>query len=224
MSVCPQRRVQWIAFTRTFCLWKTASNRILGRSRWPQTYEIALPLDHRASYQTFVCRPTNRRRQRRRSSCARRLRDDYPRQGSGASHVRSLQDLIDTTTPQGMFSLQVLGAVAQIERALISVTCGGLVRLGSLQTLTHARATTLSSAFVNGPLSPKGPAHIPCASDGRLSDCTLRPEPTTRTMHSRASKTSLRNQARPRRRHSQPTTAALSAVNSLLRINPLTPN
>ena len=27
---------------------------------------------------------------------------------------------IDTTTPQGMFSLQVLGAVAQLERALIA--------------------------------------------------------------------------------------------------------
>lgn len=33
---------------------------------------------------------------------------------------RSLHDPIDTTTPQGMFSLQVLGAVAQLERALIS--------------------------------------------------------------------------------------------------------
>ncbi len=35
-------------------------------------------------------------------------------------HFRSLRDPIDTTTPQGMFSLQVLGAVAQLERALIS--------------------------------------------------------------------------------------------------------
>ena len=38
---------------------------------------------------------------------------------SGA-HFRSLRDPIDTSTPQGMFSLQVLGAVAQLERALIS--------------------------------------------------------------------------------------------------------
>lgn len=37
-----------------------------------------------------------------------------------AAHFRSLHDPIDTTTPQGMFSLQVLGAVAQLERALIS--------------------------------------------------------------------------------------------------------
>jgi len=39
--------------------------------------------------------------------------------GKGA-HFRSLHDPIDTSTPQGMFSLQVLGAVAQLERALIA--------------------------------------------------------------------------------------------------------
>jgi hypothetical protein len=38
---------------------------------------------------------------------------------SGA-HFRSLRDPIDTSTSQGMFSLQVLGAVAQLERALIA--------------------------------------------------------------------------------------------------------
>jgi DNA invertase Pin-like site-specific DNA recombinase len=38
-------------------------------------------------------------------------------QAKGA-YFRSLRDPIDTTTPQGMFSLQVLGAVAQLERAL----------------------------------------------------------------------------------------------------------
>ncbi|ANY85505.1 DNA invertase (plasmid) [Microvirga ossetica] len=36
------------------------------------------------------------------------------------AHFRSLKDPIDTTTPQGMFSLQVLGAVAQLERSLIA--------------------------------------------------------------------------------------------------------
>jgi DNA invertase Pin-like site-specific DNA recombinase len=36
------------------------------------------------------------------------------------AHFRSLSDPIDTSTPQGMFSLQVLGAVAQLERALIA--------------------------------------------------------------------------------------------------------
>lgn len=35
-------------------------------------------------------------------------------------HFRSLRDPIDTSTPQGMFSLQVLGAVAQLERTLIA--------------------------------------------------------------------------------------------------------
>ncbi len=34
-------------------------------------------------------------------------------EASGA-HFRSLRDPIDTTSPQGMFSLQVLGAVAQL--------------------------------------------------------------------------------------------------------------
>lgn len=36
------------------------------------------------------------------------------------AYFRSLRDPIDTSTPQGMFSLQVLGAVAQLERALIA--------------------------------------------------------------------------------------------------------
>ena len=39
---------------------------------------------------------------------------------SRRAHFRSLRDPIDTSTPQGMFSLQVLGAVAQLERALIA--------------------------------------------------------------------------------------------------------
>ncbi|UES42076.1 recombinase family protein [Roseibium aggregatum] len=43
--------------------------------------------------------------------------DDLNAKGA---HFRSLSDPIDTSTPQGMFSLQVLGAVAQLERALIS--------------------------------------------------------------------------------------------------------
>lgn len=43
--------------------------------------------------------------------------DDLAAKGA---HFRSLRDPIDTSTPQGMFSLQVLGAVAQLERALIS--------------------------------------------------------------------------------------------------------
>jgi hypothetical protein len=34
---------------------------------------------------------------------------------AAGAHFRSLRDPIDTTTPQGMFSLQVLGAVAQLD-------------------------------------------------------------------------------------------------------------
>jgi DNA invertase Pin-like site-specific DNA recombinase len=36
------------------------------------------------------------------------------------AHFRSLRDPIDTGSPQGVFQLQILGAVAQLERALIS--------------------------------------------------------------------------------------------------------
>src|SRR3954463_2523180 len=34
-------------------------------------------------------------------------------------HFRSLRDPVDTASPQGLFTLQVLGAAAQLERALI---------------------------------------------------------------------------------------------------------
>jgi DNA invertase Pin-like site-specific DNA recombinase len=36
--------------------------------------------------------------------------------GASRAHFRSLRDPIDNAPPQGMFSLQVLGAVAQLER------------------------------------------------------------------------------------------------------------
>src|ERR1700692_4684631 len=39
---------------------------------------------------------------------------------AAGAHFRSLRDPIDTSTPQGMFSLQVLRAAAQLERALIA--------------------------------------------------------------------------------------------------------
>ena len=48
------------------------------------------------------------------------LLDVIERLEAEGAHFRSLRDPIDTSTPQGMFSLQVLGAVAQLERALIS--------------------------------------------------------------------------------------------------------
>ncbi len=43
--------------------------------------------------------------------------EDLERRGV---HFRSICDPIDTSTPQGLFSLQVLGAAAQLERALIA--------------------------------------------------------------------------------------------------------
>jgi hypothetical protein len=62
------------------------------------------------------------------SSCAldrlarsvRHLLETIDRLEEAGAHFRSLRDPIDTSTAQGMFSLQVLGAVAQLERALIS--------------------------------------------------------------------------------------------------------
>src|SRR5271156_1962823 len=45
------------------------------------------------------------------------LLDVIERLEESGAHFRSLCDPIDTSTPQGMFSLQVLGAVAQLERA-----------------------------------------------------------------------------------------------------------
>lgn len=48
------------------------------------------------------------------------LLDVIERLTAKGAHFRSLHDPIDTSTPQGMFSLQVLGAVAQLERALIA--------------------------------------------------------------------------------------------------------
>ena len=48
------------------------------------------------------------------------LLDVIERLEESGAHFRSLRDPIDTSTPQGMFSLQVLGAVSQLERALIS--------------------------------------------------------------------------------------------------------
>jgi DNA invertase Pin-like site-specific DNA recombinase len=48
------------------------------------------------------------------------LLDVIERLEERGAHFRSLRDPIDTSTPEGMFSLQVLGAVAQLERALIA--------------------------------------------------------------------------------------------------------
>ena len=56
----------------------------------------------------------------------------------GGAHFRSLRDPIDTSTPQGMFSLQVLGAVAQLERALKGIWRFSTVALVGDQEVAHA--------------------------------------------------------------------------------------
>jgi DNA invertase Pin-like site-specific DNA recombinase len=83
------------------------------------------------------------------------------------AHFRSLRDPIDTTTPQGMFSLQVLGAVAQLERALIAErTKAGLIaarrrgrvggnpglRSGDPEAIRKVRASR-DAAHLNGVLT-----------------------------------------------------------------------
>jgi Resolvase, N terminal domain len=73
-----------------------------------------------------------------------------------ASGAHSLRDPIDTSTPQGMFSLQVLGAVAQLERALIAertkagcqprVTAAALVAIPACGPATRKRSAKFKSA------------------------------------------------------------------------------
>lgn len=77
------------------------------------------------------------------------------------AHFRSLHDPIDTSTPQGMFSLQVLGAVAQLEWALISErTKAGL-------TAARARVNypAIPASGSNGPrLSPRHRGRVNAAT------------------------------------------------------------
>lgn len=49
----------------------------------------------------------------------RHLLDVVERISAKGAHFRSLHDPIDTSSPQGTFTLQILGAVAELERALI---------------------------------------------------------------------------------------------------------
>jgi hypothetical protein len=59
---------------------------------------------------------------------------------AAGAHFRSLRDPIDTTTPQGMFSLQVLSAVAQLERALIAERTKAGLRAGDREAIRKLRA------------------------------------------------------------------------------------
>ena len=98
------------------------------------------------------------------------------------AHFRSLRDPIDTTTPQGMFSLQVLGAVAQLERALIAErTKAGLraarsrgrvggnpgLRAGDPEAIRKVRAGR-DAAHLAGVL-----ARLDCVAADRAADAAL---------------------------------------------------
>ena len=72
------------------------------------------------------------------------------------AHFRSLHDPIDTSTPQGMFSLQVLGAVAQLERALISERTKAGIRAAQAEVVCRA-----IPAFGCGTQKPS-PRHLEC--------------------------------------------------------------
>jgi DNA invertase Pin-like site-specific DNA recombinase len=73
------------------------------------------------------------------------------------AHFRSLHDPIDTSTPQGMFSLQVLGAVAQLERALIAE-----------RTKAGMKAATARGRLPGNPgLRERRPEAIRAASEAR---------------------------------------------------------
>ena len=62
---------------------------------------------------------------------------------ANGAHFRSLRDPIDTTTPQGMFSLQVLGAVAQ-------APTGGAARAAELDELSRRAAVYATPARGDG--------------------------------------------------------------------------
>jgi hypothetical protein len=47
------------------------------------------------------------------------LLDTIERLGKRGAHLRSLNDPVDTTTPQGVFAVQIMGAVAELERGLL---------------------------------------------------------------------------------------------------------
>ena len=113
---------------------------------------------------------------------------------AAGAHFRSLRDPIDTTTPQGMFSLQVLGAVAQLERALIAErTKAGLraarsrgrvggnpgLRAGDPDAIRKVRASR-DAAHLDERPGPVGHVVADRAADAArpaLGRCRARPEP-----------------------------------------------
>ena len=117
------------------------------------------------------------------------------------AHFRSLRDPIDTATPQGMFSLQVLGAVAQLERALIAErTKAGLSaarargrahaaadrRPARGHARTHApRRHALASLLGQAPAGTRRAARTgrDRSGKGRIGRVALTERPASLTMH-----------------------------------------
>ena len=125
------------------------------------------------------------------------LLDVIERLEESGAHFRSLRDPIDTSTPQGMFSLQVLGAVAQLERALISERTKAGIKAaqargklpgnpglgeGAAAIPRPPRRETESSRRrhrLHGPLAADGPADAaPVPLGGRRSRSESGPERT----------------------------------------------
>jgi DNA invertase Pin-like site-specific DNA recombinase len=72
-------------------------------------------------HRRVLCRQAGRQNQTRSSgTLCQQLLTVIEQLETKEAHFRSLHDPIDMSTPQGMFSLQVLGAVAQIGRVLAS--------------------------------------------------------------------------------------------------------
>ncbi|RUM95234.1 recombinase family protein, partial [Pseudaminobacter arsenicus] len=80
------------------------------------------------------------------------------------AHFRSLRDPIDTSTPQGMFSLQVLGAVAQLERALISERTKAGIRAAKARGKKPGNPGVRTRAARNRTLRPNG-AGTSCSAE-----------------------------------------------------------
>jgi DNA invertase Pin-like site-specific DNA recombinase len=109
------------------------------------------------------------------------------------AYFLSLRDPIDTTTPQGMFSLQVLGAVAQLERTLIAErTKAGLLaarKRGRVGGNPGLRAG--DPAAIRKIQAQRAATWLDRHGDGPLSACRCLPKPCHRRMDRAVGSTTL---------------------------------